>query len=435
MTPLDRRFADRVRDVFDAYEEPVDEAALARLRTALAASPTTPTDRRAPDRAPIRAGAARSRRVATVAAVLLVLASGAWLWSRPTGAPADRPAVASARPPDAGPAGSQIDIGSGRTPARASEPAGTRAAPPVSSDLLAEPATTGQTETPTPRVADLRTPERPAADAEALPQPPTQPPTTGSPAPSPSGPAPTTTPDQPAPVFVASAPPVDPLAARPARDAEPAEVRRSGVRLVVATATALSGERRGSGVAAGAAREWRVGRGVSLSAGALVAYTRVASESEQGFAATDFSDIERDPTRSISVVTRSRFAALAVEVPLDIGVTLAAVPRGRVGLSVGLVPAVYAVQTLRESGQTYSGRLVANPVPGDPLLVVSALSFADRAAARPPGRFGVGLNLGLGYASQGPLGVDVTARLPLVGAAARDLPATLLGLRLRYALP
>ncbi len=108
MTDFDNRFADRVREAFDAYEEPVDEAAWARTQAALAsgadsnAAPVVASGaRRAEDRAPVASGVSRRHGIWAGATALaaLVLAAGVWL-ARPTLSPeAEMPAVATATPP------------------------------------------------------------------------------------------------------------------------------------------------------------------------------------------------------------------------------------------------------------------------------------------------------------------------------------------------
>lgn len=94
MTPFDDQFADRVREAFDAYEEPVDEAALARIRAAL--GPTS-----APDRGPV-AGRARRWRWTVVATCAALLIAGA-LWARWPSAPAEPVRVAVAQRADTRP--------------------------------------------------------------------------------------------------------------------------------------------------------------------------------------------------------------------------------------------------------------------------------------------------------------------------------------------
>ena len=78
MSDFDDRFADRAREVFDAYGEPVDPAALARMRAALGHAPAGPAP--APDRPPAPAPrSVRRWRGLVVALAVGVVAGGIWL--------------------------------------------------------------------------------------------------------------------------------------------------------------------------------------------------------------------------------------------------------------------------------------------------------------------------------------------------------------------
>jgi hypothetical protein len=215
------------------------------------------------------------------------------------------------------------------------------------------------------------------------------------------------------------------------------------VRLVVASTAAFSNGRpaEGAGVAAGVVRAWRVAPGLSVPGGAVAAYGRYVIEAED-FGAAVRRLSQADLVRSRNLTARSTVETVAVEVPVDVALDVAPAPGGRLGVSVGLTSALYLAQTFQDEGETYSGGFVASPEAegGVAFEASPPTPFETRETVGPLGRLDLGrqLNLGVGYTPAGdafPLAVDVYGRLPLGGVTSRDLALTVVGLRLRYALP
>lgn len=432
MTPFDERFADRVREAFDAYDEPVDGAALDRMRAALGHPDARPP---AADRGPVAGRQVRRRWVLVAVLVALAAVGGVWLravQTDPGPAVATVPADGSARAvrdaqPSVAPRSeaprAAAPAPNGRptpgNPVALGDPTAPDAGPPV----RAGTAVARSTADPGPLViADGSA--RPGTPSETLPSgadegrtpplgavPPSSPPASGDPA----------RPD------VASLPS---SVLGPGRRAEPlpavsvpvgpAAGLAPGLRVVVAATSAFSdGELAvGIGLSAGVSRDWRVGRGVSVSGGAVAAYTRLTLD--------DLSTSQRfsggsDP---VDVVTESTLTTVAIEVPLDMALDVATVAGGRLGVSVGLTSAVYLSQTFEDRGRT--------------VTVLSSTPFAGRETVGPLGRLDLArqLNLGVRFTPAGrALAADVYARLPLAGLTSRDIDLTTVGLRLRYALP
>lgn len=452
---FDERFADRVRDVFGAYEEPVDEGELARTLGALRGPAQGPArgDRPAAARDRSRWGPARrSGRSgpAALVALLVALAAGVWAVRGPSPEP-EGPLVAAApeavQDADAPPGldtGADDETGLERPSAGTAAPElaavpGTRSArvptadPPPRDPSAPAPTPVETTPVETTRDADAALPPVARADPEG----PDPSDAVDSVEPGPR-PGPEGLPDVAASVF---APGVRGPAALPALtpgpDPEgPDEGSGSGLRLVVSTAATFSGPRLadGAGLSTGLVREWALAPGLSVSGGAVAAYNRFAVERDRRYADPALY-FEGDPTRAVEVTARTTVTTVALEVPLDLAVDVARAGPGRVRAGVGLTSALYVAQTFFDEGRRYSlapasgGGGTAGEVQVDP--------FADREAAPAFGRLDLGrqLNLSLGYAAgAGGLGVDVYARVPLGGVTARDLPLTALGLRLRYAL-
>ena len=212
-----------------------------------------------------------------------------------------------------------------------------------------------------------------------------------------------------------------------------------GLDVVLATNAAFSEGRlaEGVGVTTGVSHEWRVGRRLAVSTGALAAYTRLALEPGAADGAVSLTDVANAPSRSLDVTTRSTLSTLALEVPIDVTVDLARAGAGRIRAGAGLTASLYLAQRFEDDVQTYAldPSSDVGVVPGQ-LDVFSSQTtetedpFSHLDLARQ-------VNLALGYAlDRGPvpLTLDGTLRLPLGGVTSRDIPLTSVGLRLRIGL-
>lgn len=468
MTDFDDRFADRIREVFDAYEEPVDEAALARMQAALGRPPVVPAEPPpvAPDRPPLapRRRTRPWRAVGLAALGALVLALGAALWSTQT-TPDLAPQVASGEPtPEASgeraTPGERSDDTLAALDAEPTPPIASpaRTAPPALETLQTAPraprrvplsATRETPRPPTPR-PDLA-PEAPIAARDDSTEAPGDA-TTGVDVPrdgiavvDPPAPEAAPTVDSGAPLAEGRSPIVqdeplrEPEIAMLPASPDPGQAPASGgLRLTVASVSGVSNGRLagGAGVSAGVTRAFDVGRGLSVSTGGAIAYNRFVLGPGALTAADAFGVLDSDPSARVDVTQESEVETLAIEVPLDLRLGVASLGRGRVNVGVGVTSAVYVAQAFREEGQTFSNETVDDPGgDGGEITVVGSSSFSSNESVDPLGRIDLArqLNLSVGYGA-GPLAVDVYARLPLRGVTSRDLPLTMLGVRLAIPL-
>ena len=499
MTSFDDRFAERVREAFDAYHEPVDPAALARLQAALDADRTAPAPAApahggaapaSPDRPPARGLRQPGRRwpgrraIAALAALVVALGGGLLALQltdrsgpaapavaeasgdEPAAAPDAAAPDAAAPVQDAGASRGQEAVAAAEVPDRSgpAEAVRSESAPGNQSVALAQPRRSSGERS----VGELAAPEADARPAVAAAQPArSEEPLRDAPSvPEPSAPdAPASEPSSPevagadrpgvrAPrplVAVASLPPDVAADARRGRDSGPLPLRPVGggtlraadpasVRAVVATTTAFAGGERaeGGGLSAGLARDWRLGRGVSLSGGAAASYTRLTVGPRGVTASQAFDAVAQDPSAEVDVTTRSTLTTVAVEVPLDLAVDVVRTRHGRLGVAVGVTSALYLAQTFEDTRQRVSGEVVPGVTADDPRVALSSEPFAARETGGPLGRLDLArqLNLTLRLAGAGrrPLALDAYTRLPLGGLTSRDLPLTTLGLRLRVTL-
>lgn len=449
MTDSDDRFAEHVRTVFDAYQEPVDPAALARLRADLGHAPA-PGPAAAPDRAPARRQRGGRWRALAALVALAVAVGGGWLATRP--GPSE-PVVAEAVAPRAdeesqgerGP-----DLEADRAPSPQPSPPRGRGSQ-VESGLASE-ASAGRREAPGARPASLPAGRAEGMDRGALVAA-TETGGQGSLAESVAAqdfgvaPDPADVSGRSVVVALAPLPPaasarlvgrVEPIPSRPLTARAQAS-DRSGVRIVVATTSAFAAGQRaeGAGVSAGLTRDWRLAPGLTLSGGAAASYNRFAFDPDGVTAAQAFSDVEQAPDMPVDVTTQSTLTTVALEIPLDLALDLVQTRRGRLSASAGLTSALYLAQTFEDRGQRVAGQPFTS-ASGDSRVALSSRPFETRETPA-LGRLDLArqLNLGLGLSTAGPrpLAVDVYTRLPLGGLTSRNLTLTTLGVRLRVALP
>ena len=155
MTTFDDRFADRVREVFGAYEEPVDEGALAAMRAALGAAAGP-----APDRPAARPPeAARWARRGLPVLAVLVLAGALWGVLSPPAPPTGVDAAGTPPPnavAQADPAAPPAPSDAPASPASGAPPeaAARSAAPPAEGRAVDRPARVTKLDAVITRVTD-----------------------------------------------------------------------------------------------------------------------------------------------------------------------------------------------------------------------------------------------------------------------------------------
>ena len=465
MTSFDERFADRAREVFDAYAEPVDEPTWERVQATLATTRTP-----APDRAPI-AGAWTRRSRALVALATLVLVGGVGSWAvwqtvspdpevAPVAVTTDTPpstpvvpgperseatetpdapedvAASSAAPADpplfaAGPSAPGV-----LAPARRSAPSPARQAPaPDQTRRAAQPPASARAEASDRAPESAPPPEAPPSDLAGAAQ---------------SGALEAELLDDVAPPspLVAAAPAVTSRTPRETDaheeslalgEAATPESSALGVDLVLSTNAAFSGRQlaEGAGLTAGLSREWRVRNGLAISTGALATYTRLATDPDASVSEA-LTAFESDPSRAVDVPSQTTLSTVALEVPLDVLVDVTEAGRGRIRAGVGLTTSLYLAQTFEDEGDRYALETDVS-LNGESTVTVTSDAYSSTETAKPLSRLDLGrqANVSLGYTldrGRTPLSVEAYTRLPLGGLTSRDLSITLVGLRLRVGL-
>lgn len=222
-----------------------------------------------------------------------------------------------------------------------------------------------------------------------------------------------------------------------ARESTPAP-SRLGVDLVLATNAAFSGRQlaEGAGLTAGLSREWRVGNGLAISTGAQAAYTRLATDPDAS-AAEALTSLESDPSQPVEIPSQTTLSTLALEVPLDIIVDVARAGSGRIRAGAGLTTSLYLSQQFEDEGTRFA--LDQDVTSSGEGVQITTTAYSGTETSGPLSRLDLGrqANVSIGYTLDGgrtPLSVDAYTRLPLGGITSRDLPLTVVGLRLRLGL-
>jgi hypothetical protein len=447
MTPLDDRSPDarafdealaaRVRETFDAHEDPATDAGWARLGAALGGTAGAV----AADRPAARRARPLVRRGVVLAAVAALAAALGWFAAtRSFDRDATLTSAEIASVPEAGPAGpaqalseSTDDGTTARDETAGLASANTPGPMPDARMAVADASRRQGGSAPSLRSAPP-TPTRPSvtdapavvAQAPVISPTPPEPDSARVPAPE----APPREADAPGrPILVVEREPTDPPAAHEVESvAGPPRLRL----LAVAEAgpvTIGAGVPEGSAVAVGVGAEWAAGRSVRVGIGPRLAYTRAADAAT----AAELAEVLEEGLviatgGEASVSTREELSTLALEVPLEVAFDVARAPGGRLTVGAGAVSAVYLAQTFRDTGVR-----LRNEGTG-----VVSTRFETQQSVSAWQRVDLARQIGLsvGYARDGrlPVSVDLFARIPLRGATSRDVPLGQVGVRLGVGL-
>lgn len=380
MSEFDERFADRVREVFDAYEEPVDEGAWLLMQQRLAAERPATLKLWAP-------------WLMRAAAAVLLLVGGIWLWPRPE---AHETAVLAQAPIP------QEEQGVVEERVADLEIAGVSRDVPV----------------PTRRQLPISVPEVPVFEREAPPAPE----------------------EEPLPVERPENDPVAPLFTHTVAIVQEPEIppvieRRSGGIQVVAAAMAPIADGRwaaGSGGMVGVANTWSVSDRIQVTAGGGLSWLDVAYAPKGQSSAEVVVSVAQGETAQVDV--QRAVTTLGLEFPLLLGLDVARTATGTLRLQGGVLNTLYVRQAFSEVGTQVSGETKISVATGAPEWVVSRQSYENREAVDVLQRadWRQQIQVGLGYTVPRGLGVEVFYRHALGGITSQNLTLNAAGLTVRY---
>lgn len=380
MSEFDERFADRVREVFDAYEEPVDEGAWLLMQQRLAAERPATLKLWAP-------------WLMRAAAAVLLLVGGIWLWPRPE---AHETAVLAHAPIP------QEEQGVVEERVADLEIAGVSRDVPV----------------PTRRQLPISVPEVPVFEREAPPAPE----------------------EEPLPVERPENDPVAPLFTHTVAIVQEPEIppvieRRSGGIQVVAAAMAPIADGRwaaGSGGMVGVANTWSVSDRIQVTAGGGLSWLDVAYAPKGQSSAEVVVSVAQGETAQVDV--QRAVTTLGLEFPLLLGLDVARTATGTLRLQGGVLNTLYVRQAFSEVGTQVSGETKISVATGAPEWVVSRQSYENREAVDVLQRadWRQQIQVGLGYTVPRGLGVEVFYRHALGGITSQNLTLNAAGLTVRY---
>lgn len=388
MSTFDERFADRVRDTFDAYEEPVDEGAWRAMEHKLKAE--------RPSR--LMLWAPKLARIAA-AAVLLVAVYGMW--------------------PDAAPDVSRQEV-SVLTPfsEMAEEPI--PHAEPIAEMRLAQ-----RTRPAPPAAAVPR-----EIEEERAPEPDTHPEVWHNIEVSPD-------PTPPSVVLQAQAPQAD----EPESVAVPVAPRANSEFHVWAGTMATVADQRlaeGASLTLGVGHTWALAESVHLSTGGAVTYQNIAYAPNVPSAEVFTTTVSQSgQTLTARLEERREITTWAVEVPVVLGFDLARTPDLIFRVQGGMVSVAYVSQRFLEEGTRITGEPKVNVASGQTEVVLTQAAFRDQERVAPFSRAEIGgfLHLGMGAeVKPSGLGLDVFYRRSLRGTTQREVQLSGIGVGLRVSL-
>jgi hypothetical protein len=454
MKSFDERFADRVREVFDAYTEPVDPSALAALRRKMQGS-----------RAWIPLFATPWR---LAAAASLIMVATATLWIVRPWEPAPPAEVVSAdKLSEAVPRSDDLPAAIGILN---DEHAGDTGADPVpGQDGEYGPETlamrSGETDQEAGSVPPVSENELPDSQMKVLPDSLTVLPDINGSARATEG---DTYPDllprpvRPLPVLtLAGLVPADEAAASAiddigsAADPLPANLlqqdRRSerGLGISAGSMVTYAGSQFAGGVGffAGAVHDWPLSESLSLTSGGLLAWNRFdyeptgAGVAERAILAELFSTsgTAREMDVDLNYDSRRQYSWVAVDIPVNLKWDVGGNSRGRYNLTVGLSSLVYLSQSFTEEGLIYSGRAIRNDNSGYFDLQLESTRFTERGDEPAFSRFDFArlMNIAIGYSLRNrgnPISFELYLKYPLGNLTSREISFGMGGVSMRYAL-
>ncbi|TVQ13965.1 MAG: hypothetical protein EA364_05365 [Balneolaceae bacterium] len=203
----------------------------------------------------------------------------------------------------------------------------------------------------------------------------------------------------------------------------------------------------GAGFFAGAIQDWQLTESLSLSSGGLLAWNRFSYEpegamlSEGSFfrALSTNSAVSSELDVDVDYDARREFSWLAVDIPLNMNWDVGGNSRGRYNLTIGLSSLIYLQQSFREEGVNYTGRLVRNEEFGTYDIDIQSSTYSEREDQPAFSRFDFArlMNVAVGYSlrnKKNPLSFELYLKYPLGNLTSREISMGMGGISMRYSL-
>jgi len=388
MSTFDDRFADRVREAFDAYEEPIDEQAWAQVQARLRAE----------------AGAQRNiwpLYLLRAAAVVLVAVAVYGMW--PDAAPdASRPELATLAP-----YGGMEEVVIPHAEPTALVQTARRARPAPLAMVLSR-------EMEVEHTAEQDAPPHVLPDAH-------------------------TTLEQIPPSVVVRAEPTPGRVPEPVDPSGPTRPS-SGFHVWAGSMATVADQRlaEGASLTLGVGHTWALAERVHLTTGGAVTYQNIAYVPDVPPAEVFTTTVSQSgQTLTARLEERREVTTWAVEFPVLFGIDLVRTPDRVFRVQGGVVSVAYAAQRFLEEGTRITGEPRVNIASGQTEVVFTQTAFQDRERAAPFSRAEVGgfLHLGMGAeVKPSGLGLDVFYRRSLRGTTQREVQLSGIGVGLRVSL-
>jgi hypothetical protein len=193
----------------------------------------------------------------------------------------------------------------------------------------------------------------------------------------------------------------------------------------------------GLGFTAGALQNWRVGRGMRVSAGAQLSYNRFGVDRNNDIEPRIATLSDAGSSFSTEFINRVNYDLLAVEIPFTVTVDLTRQAGGTIALTTGISSLWYIRQSFSDEMVSFSGFIRTNAPNGQTETLVQATNSTRKESPEPFSRFDAAglLNLSLGFtpdASRLPVSFDLYVKYPLGNLTDREITYGMGGVTLRY---
>lgn len=201
----------------------------------------------------------------------------------------------------------------------------------------------------------------------------------------------------------------------------------------------------GFGVMAGAMHSWKLNDVVSVATGGLLSFNRFEVDPRRGSRSqgSDFGTLlthtESDGSFDFDIETRNEFRYVAIDIPMNATLNIATIGKSKYNVTMGVSSLLYLQQSFRKSGVNYAGTLTQGEVTGQYEMRLSSNSFETRETADALNRFDFArlMNLSVGYElDRGTtnIALELYMKYPLGDITSRNLSLGMGGLTLRYGI-
>ncbi len=201
----------------------------------------------------------------------------------------------------------------------------------------------------------------------------------------------------------------------------------------------------GFGFMAGAMHSWKLNDVVSVATGGLLSFNKFEVDPRRGGRTqgnefgTLLTHAETDGTFDFSVETSNELRYVAIDIPLNTTFQLAKVGKSSYNVTMGVSSLLYLQQSFRDVGVNYTGTLTPSELTSQYDVRLSTSAFDNKESENAFNRFDFArlMNLSVGYQldrGANRVAVELYMKYPLGEMTSRNVSIGMGGITLRYAI-